>query len=138
MSRRRPIATLVVLAAVFLTGCDVAGTVVDRANNETEVVHMRLSGPGTLKVVWGAGVKEVPLESFGSIALFPDEAQTIEGEFCFAADITMRDGTRLSGRVKANDNKPRVYVSVNQTLRGTSHRGDFRIELSGVSKINFR
>ena len=138
MQRRRPLLSLALGVAAFCIGCDVAGTVVDRSNIETQVMNMRLSGSGRLKVVCGEGVKEVPLEAFESITVFPDEAQNRDGELCFAADIRMRDGTRLYGRDKAHDNKPLTYVSVNQTLSGTSHRGDFRIDLSGVAKITFR
>jgi hypothetical protein len=138
MPVRRSFSTLALIGATLLTGCNVAGTVVDRSNTETQVMDMRLSGSGTLKVVHGAAVKAVPLEAFQSITLFPEETQTIDGELCFGADVTMRDGTKLSGRDKTHDNKPVTYVSVNQTLLGTSHRGVFRIELSGVSKINFQ
>ncbi len=138
MLRRRALFAAALAYAAFLTGCDVAATVVDRSNTETQVMNIRVSGDGTIKVFHGAAVKRLPIEAFESITLFPEETQTIDGELCFGADVTMRDGTALSGRDKAHDNKPRTYVSVNRTLAGTSHRGEFRIELSGVSKINFR
>ena len=137
MQWRNPLRKLTLILAVLCGGCDVAGRVVDRSNIETEVMNMRLSGSGRLKVICGAGIKEVPLEAFESITLIPYEVRTHDGELCFAADITMRDGAKLYGRDKANGNKPLTYVSVNQTLTGTSHRGDFRIDLSGVAKITF-
>jgi|WetSurMetagenome_2_1015567.scaffolds.fasta_scaffold77037_2 hypothetical protein len=138
MQWRRLLKVVAPALAAFLSGCDVAGTVVDRSNTETQVMNMRVAGVGTLKMVHGAAVKEVPLEAFESLTLYPEETRTIEGELCFGADVTMRDGTRFSGRDKANNNKPRTYVCVTRTLLGTSHRGEFRIELSGVSKITFR
>jgi hypothetical protein len=138
MRGRWPLSGLALACVTFLTGCDVAGTVVDRSNTETQVMNMYLSGSGMMKVICGAGIKEVPLESFESITLFPDETRIIEGDLCFAADVTMRDGTRLHSREKSRDSTPRTYISVNQTLTGTSHRGNFTIELSGVSKIIFR
>jgi len=138
MLRRRSFLAIVLAVAALLIGCDVAGTVVDFSNVQTQVMNMHLSGDGTMKIICGAGVKNVPLEAFESITLFHDEALTIDGDLCFAADIIMRDGTRLAGRDKTRDGKPRTYVTVNQTLIGTSHRGEFRIDLSGVSKITFQ
>jgi hypothetical protein len=136
MGRRGRLFALALSALV--AGCDVAGTVVDRSNNETQLMNMRLSGSGTLKVLYGAAVKEAPLEAIESITLFPEESRTIEGAFCFAADIRMKDGTRIFGKNKTGDGNPAVFVAVNQTLTGTSHRGLFSIDLSGVSKITFR
>ena len=138
MLRRLLPCAIVLAGAALFAGCNVAGTVVDFFNVETPVMNMRLSGAGTMKVLCGAGVKNVPLEAFESITFFHDEALTVDGDLCFAADIVMRDGTRLAGRDKTRDGKPRTYVSVNQTLIGTSHRGEFRVDLSGVSKITFQ
>ena len=120
-----------------LVGCDVVGTVIDISGSETQVRNLRLSGPGTLQVISLGSVKLVPLESFESITLFTEEAQTVNGEFCFAADIYMRDGARLAARDKTHDNSPQTFIAVNQTLLGTSHRGSFSADLTGVSKITF-
>ncbi len=139
MVRYRFFLGLLLPCAVFMGCSAVMGTVIDHSNTGTHVTKMHLSGRGTIRIVSGAAVKDIPLESLESITLFPDEAQTFGGELCFLADITMRDGTKLDSKDKRRgDNAPKTYVSVNQTLTGTSHEGNFSVDLSGVSKIEFK
>ncbi|HEX7511465.1 MAG TPA: hypothetical protein VF335_09210 [Chitinivibrionales bacterium] len=124
------------LALIVIAGCDIVGTVVDIAGSETTVHNMRLSGTGMLSIITGGATKAAPLESFESIVLFPEEAKMVGGEFCFMADVTMRDGTRYTARNKAHENTPLTFVAVNQTVTGSSHRGTFAAGLTGVTKIS--
>ena len=130
--------SVVWLVFAALVGCNVAGTVIDVSGTETWVSDMRVSGDGTLKIITGNAIQRVPLEAFESILLFPNETRTIDGDFCFLAEIVMRDGTRLAARDKPHDNAPRTFISVNQTLTGTCQRGSFSADLATISKITFR
>jgi hypothetical protein len=123
-------------AFCIIDGCSIAGTVIDISGSETQVSNMRLSGPGTLQVISTGTVKMIPLESLETVTLFPDEARTINGEFCFLADIVMHDGAHYTARDKNHDNIPRTFVSVNQLLFGASNKGSFSADLTGVSKIS--
>jgi hypothetical protein len=126
------------LAIAGIAGCNVVGTIIDQSTTQTQVTGMHVSGPGTITVITGGAVHNVPLESFESITLFPDEPRTINGELCYAADVSLKDGTRMAPRDKTHDNKPLTYVSVNATILGRSNRGNFSAELTNVLKITFR
>ena len=126
------------LAIASIAGCNVVGTIIDQSTTQTQVTGMHVSGPGTITVITGGAVHNIPLESFESITLFPDEPRTINGELCYAADVFLKDGTRMAPRDKTHDNKPVTFVSVNATILGRSNRGDFSAELTNVVKITFR
>jgi hypothetical protein len=126
------------IAVACVAACDVIGTVVDQSNTQTLVTSMHVSGSGTITVITGGAIHNIPLESFESLTLFPDEPRTINGELCYAAEVFLKDGTRLASRDKAHDNKPLTYVSVNATIMGKSNRGNFSAELTNVLKITFR
>jgi hypothetical protein len=140
MKPRKALATTVIafLAAACIAGCDVKGTVVDLSNTQTPVTGMHVSGPGTITVITGGAIHNIPLESFESITLFPDEPRTINGELCYAADVVLKDGTRMASRDKTHDNKPQTFVSVNATILGRSNRGNFSADLTNVVKIIVR
>ena len=123
--------------AIVLNGCDVVGTVIDISGSETGVGNMRLSQPGALRVISGGTVKMVPLASVESVVFFPEEARTINGEFCCMADIFMRDGAHFTSRDKAHENAPVTFVCVNQTLLGTSQGGTYKANLADIAKITF-
>ena len=131
------IAVALVVVGGF-TACDIIGTVVDLSNTQTLVTGMRVSGPGTITVITGGAIHNVPLESFESITLFPDETRTVNGELCYVADVFLKDGTRMAPRDKTHDNRPQTFVSVNATIMGRSNRGNFSAELTNVTKITFR
>ena len=131
------IAVALIIVAGF-AACDVIGTVVDLSNTQTLVTGMHVSGPGTITVITGGAIHNVPLESFESITLFPDETRTINGEPCYAADVYFKDGTRMAPRDKTHNNSPQTFVSVNATIMGRSNRGNFSAELTNVTKITFR
>ena len=137
--RYAPITTATALLAMAcIAGCDVMGTVVDLSNTQTQVTGMHVSGPGTITVITGGAVHNIPLESFESITLFSDETRMINGELCYAADVFLKDGTRMASRDKTHDNKPLTYVSVNATILGRSSRGNFSADLTNVVKITVR
>jgi len=123
--------------ALLIFGCDIVGTVIDISGTETGVRNMHVSGTGTMRIITAGTTVLAPLESFESIMFFPEEARIVNGEFCFPADITMRDGTRMAARDRTHDNAPLTFVSVHQTLTGTSRRGTFSANLTGVTKITF-
>jgi hypothetical protein len=128
----------VFIAAACIDGCDVLGTVVDQSNARTLVSGMHVSGAGTITVITGGAIHDIPLESFESLTLFPDEPRTINGELCYTADVVLKDGTRMAPRDKTHDNKPLTFVSVNATILGRSNRGNFSAELTNVLKITVR
>jgi hypothetical protein len=130
--------TVALIAVACVAACDVIGTVVDQSNTQTLVTSMHVSGPGTITVITGGAIHNIPLESFESLTLFPDEPRTINGELCYEAEVFLKDGTRMAQRDKAHDNKPMTFVSVNATIMGKSSRGNFSAELTNVLKITFR
>jgi hypothetical protein len=134
----RSMRSMALLAIGCLAGCDVVGTVTDLSNTQTQVTGMHISGSGTITVITGGAIHQIPLESFESVTLFPDEPRTINGELCYTADVFLKDGTRMFPRDKTHDNKPLTYVSVNATILGKSNRGDFSADLTNVVKITFR
>jgi hypothetical protein len=129
---------IAVLIAALTIGCDVVGTVIDLSNTQTDVTSMHVSDKGTLTVITGGAMHELPLDALESVVLYPGETRIINGELCFVAEVFMKDGEHMQAHDKMHDNSPLTFISSNATILGKSNRGDFKVEMTNVTKITFR
>jgi hypothetical protein len=124
------------LVCASVCGCaGIRGTVIDRSDTETKLIKMTTSSAGTITVITGGAVREIPLKSFSSLTLYPEYAATIEGRFCYAADIDLRDGASLKARDKGDDKPPKTFVCVTATVSGVAHKGSYSAGLTDVRKL---
>jgi predicted heme/steroid binding protein len=129
---------LSVVAMAIMSGCDVAGTVIDLSNAQTDVTGMHVSGKGTITAFSGGAVHEIALDALESISLYQGETRVINGELYLVGDVFFKDGTHMSSHDKLHDNAALTFISVNATILGKSNRGDFSADLSNVLKITVR
>jgi hypothetical protein len=124
------------LFLVMLYGCgDISGTVFNVSGSSVKVSRMTLSDNGALKIFSGGSIESIPLESIESMTLFSNDAMTINGEFCFLADIIMNNGSRKLPVDTLRGKQTQTFVPINQTIIGMSHKGSFSADLSGITKI---
>jgi hypothetical protein len=124
---------LIAFFLIFFTGCDYIAYITDNYGVETKIDNLTLSQEKFFSIVSGESYKNIPITSIRQIEISNEEFKTIAGKLYFLASVELADGTLMKARKK--DGTPLTFICTNNFVTGTSHNGDFSINLANVSKL---
>jgi hypothetical protein len=124
--------------ALVVAGCALSGSVVDKGRFETSLTDMRLKNNPALVVFHGGSSRMIPLKFVNTCIVDPTRSLTYENKLYFGADITLKNGSRITSFDKDNTASTRVYLLVQDILIGKNDKECFIIRLEDVARIVVR
>jgi hypothetical protein len=134
----RLISALAACALVWLSGCALKATVTDFTESRTEIEGVSLGRNNVVILYDGAGMRQVKIADLARIAIFPMDTRTINGRLFFMAEVVFRKSGAVLG-VSTLDTgvKNRVFISVEEELRGKTEGGAYAISLDRIAEVKF-
>jgi hypothetical protein len=129
---------LIALLASVLLHCALSGSIIDQGRFETKLQDMQLVDHQALKIYHGGSIREIPLKLINTIVIDPSITITLNNELYFAADITLKDGTRIKSLDKDQSKLTRAFISVHNTIAGKNEHEIFKIGIENISRIVIR
>lgn len=129
---------LVVLLSGVLLHCALSGSVIDQGRFETKLQDMHLVHHPALKIYHGGSIREIPLKLINTVVIDPSITITVNNELYFAADITLKDGTRIKSLDKDQSMLTHAFISVHNTITGKNEHETFEIGIENISRIVIR
>jgi hypothetical protein len=98
----------------------------------TKVKSLHLEKHDRLTILDGSGIRELKLGEVKSIRIQPDENKTYNKKLFYLAVIAFDNGTTAGA---FDNSKRKAYIAVDNYLYGKANKGEYRILLGNVSKI---
>jgi hypothetical protein len=132
------ISSLCITPVLFLMyGCAPSGMVIDREQFETPVKRMYLGDYPYLKICHGGISQRIPLRQIQMVKINSSSSILFENELYYSAELIFKSGAKMQSSNDKTKQNP-IYVSVENTLLGTSKEQSFSITLDNVKQIQIK
>jgi hypothetical protein len=121
----------------LMYGCAPSGMVIDREQFETPVKKMHLGDYPYLKIYHGGISQHIPLRHIQMVKINSSSSIFIENELYYSAELIFKSGAKIQSSKDRTKQNP-IYVSIENTLVGTSKEQSFYITLDNVRQIQIK
>jgi len=132
------ISQIIVIVYCLLLQCALSGSIIDQGRFETKLNDIHLVDRPMLKIYHGGSIREIPLKIVNTIVIDPSVTVTVDNELYYAADITLKDGTRIKSLDEDESSFTRAFISVHTTIAGRNEHDTFEIGMENISRIIIR
>jgi len=127
----------VIVALFAVCGCAPSGFVIDRETFQTPVKHMYLTESRYLKVWHGGTVQLISLKNIQMVTIDKSKSLVYENELYYSGEVIFKNGSKIQPTKETAKPNP-LFISIHNTLRGSSKEQSFTITLDNVTQIQVK